>query len=165
MANSTAIRSGEGIQVSVSMVNLITQYNQVSAGSNWPTASRNLTTTLGCGTLYYPMGIAIVSGHYSSGNISSSNSLYLSNPSLPSHCPNVPSQIDYYRFSPSTQIAEPGPSMGPIPMSGTIRLSGYWTGKPSVHNSGVFHYFNPGIYTILAGDEWGDMAILYFVVK
>lgn len=28
----------------------------------------------------------------------------------------------------------------------------------------VYQFYQPGIYTVVAGDEWGDVTLLYFIV-
>jgi hypothetical protein len=39
--------------------------------------------------------------------------------------------------------------------------NGYWTGADP---DAVQHNFEPGVYTIVAGDEWGALVILHFTV-
>jgi hypothetical protein len=42
-----------------------------------------------------------------------------------------------------------------------IGLKGYWT-NDSVSQ---FNNFDPGVYTVIAGDEWGALVILHFTVS
>jgi hypothetical protein len=51
-----------------------------------------------------------------------------------------------------------------------VVLEGYWTAGETTHpgggvSEGVLHPFLPGEYTVVAGDEWGQLLLLYFVVK
>jgi hypothetical protein len=48
-------------------------------------------------------------------------------------------------------------------VSGTF--VGSWTGPPEILNStSAYSPFAPGGYTVVAGDEWGQVAILHFIV-
>ena len=40
-------------------------------------------------------------------------------------------------------------------------MTGYWTGSGTTAS---FHQFPPGIYTVLAEDEWGNVVLLPFTV-
>jgi hypothetical protein len=40
--------------------------------------------------------------------------------------------------------------------------TGYWTGSLA---TAAFHPFPPGVYTVLAEDEWGDVVLLHFTVN
>jgi hypothetical protein len=42
-------------------------------------------------------------------------------------------------------------------------VSGYWESSNAV--GGTFHDLPPGKYTVAAGDEWGSLVLLYFVVS
>jgi hypothetical protein len=44
----------------------------------------------------------------------------------------------------------------------TVTIQGYW---PNAFNSKSTRIpFDPGIYTVVAGDEWGNLVILHFTV-
>jgi hypothetical protein len=46
-------------------------------------------------------------------------------------------------------------------MNAQIHPAGYWTGSPN----GALINFVPGVYTVVAGDEWGAMVFLHFTVS
>jgi hypothetical protein len=71
-----------------------------------------------------------------------------------------------YEFKPLSDIAAIFHD-GVPPSSGTdtqilkeLQLSHYWTGS----NPATINSFDPGIYTIVAGDEWGALVVLHFTV-
>jgi hypothetical protein len=39
-------------------------------------------------------------------------------------------------------------------------ISGFWAGNPRATEQN----FAPGIYTLLAGDEWGNLVLTHFTV-
>jgi hypothetical protein len=46
----------------------------------------------------------------------------------------------------------------------SIGLNGTWTGGDIQGNGASFSFFSAGKYTVVAGDEWGRLAFLYFSV-
>jgi hypothetical protein len=46
-------------------------------------------------------------------------------------------------------------------ISAEITLKGYWTNS-SVPN---FTYFDPGVYTVVGGDEWGNLVFVHFTIS
>jgi hypothetical protein len=42
-----------------------------------------------------------------------------------------------------------------------LDLKGYWTGNSP---SAAFTNFESGIYTVVAGDEWGALVFVHFTV-
>jgi hypothetical protein len=99
-------------------------------------------------------------------SVASSNYLQLFNPG-PHSCPSEPaSGIPSYAFKANSQWAIPGSSGQYYPMNATISVGGYWTWDRTMNPSAnpVFHPFEPGIYTVVAGDEWGNVVLLHFTV-
>jgi hypothetical protein len=43
-----------------------------------------------------------------------------------------------------------------------IALEGYWHDSNMINNRLI--WFEPGIYTVVAGDEWGALVVLHFKV-
>jgi hypothetical protein len=41
---------------------------------------------------------------------------------------------------------------------------GYWSGPKIGNQMPAYVPFSPGTYTVVAGDEWGQVAILHFIV-
>jgi hypothetical protein len=77
-----------------------------------------------------------------------------------------------YLFEPLSDIADviPGKNIPSVDagintpnqqISAGITLKGYWTGD-SVPK---FTYFTTGVYTVVGGDEWGNLAFVHFTVS
>ncbi len=110
-----------------------------------------------------PAIFAVFQGNFDSSNYTAGRPLTLYNAThaLP-YCVGL--RVGQYSFQPlSTQAGayyyyEPSPK----PMFNINRVSfafeGYWTGS-------VFQQLSPGIYTVVAMDEWGQVAILQFSVQ
>jgi hypothetical protein len=159
--NTTSMKSGQGIQVSVAMANELSNQNQVTSANSWPLVG---LTDGGCGTTIYPMGLEILRGT----NLSAASSSYLSwfRPG-PYSCPEEPSTgYQSYVFKANSQWALPASATNTsqfYPMNATIQASGYWTWNGVDPNTAVHHPFESGVYTVAVGDEWGDFTIQFTV--
>jgi hypothetical protein len=81
------------------------------------------------------------------------------------------SRISEYDFGPLGNNAsvigscDPNPCFNNMPIHVDIAIDSYWVGGDSSGNGAVKVNFAPGVYTIVAGDEWGALAFEYFVVS
>lgn len=157
--NASTISSGQGITATVEDSNTLSAPLNVSASADWPIGSLALGP---CGTLNYPVGIAVLQGDYNLSNVSSVSALEIFQPGVYA-CPMILSSIQSFLFQPSSDNAtvygscEPGGACLTETAESAVAFSGYWSG-------GTFVPFPSGVYTVVAGDEWGDIAILHFVV-
>lgn len=162
--NSTSLQFDQEIEVTVDELNTLSKINNVLAAKKWPLQGLSLGP---CGTLNYPVGVAIFEGYYTSANISTAIPLKLYDPNALYHCPAILSAITAYEFQPSSDVAsiygscDPNPCDPDVKMNSEVEAKGCWTGSPKA----TYNDFNPGVYTVVGGDEWGALAILYFVVS
>lgn len=83
------------------------------------------------------------------------------------HCPGMLAYIMAYEFEPTSDNAsiygscDPNPCMTGVKMNSELSVKGHWTGSPRSE----FASFEPGLYTVVGGDEWGALAVLHFVVR
>ena len=150
--NTSVILPGQSLQVNLSEFNTLPKVNNVSAGGDWA-----MQVGLGsCRNEYVqPFGIAVYSGHVDSGNVSQAQALNIF-PVVP--CPMYVRLVTGCEFQPQSDLATVLPSTGtPSPLVGSVVLSGTYTSQTVA--------LNPGAYTVVAADEWGAMAFLYFQVK
>jgi hypothetical protein len=150
--NSTVLLSGQTLQVAVDEFNTLSTVNNVSASRQWPAqVSLGSCTNLN----FKPFGIAVYSGHVDAQNLSQATPLQIF-PIVP--CPMLMRLITGYDFQPSSAQAVILPSVGAAPssMAANINVSSTYSGQPKP--------LPPGPYTVLAADEWGAMAFLYFTV-
>ncbi len=164
--SATTITGGQTLNVSASEYNAQPAMNNVTASSDWPLQGLSLGL---CGTVNQPFGMAVFRGHYTRSNVSSAKALLLYQPYGVTSCPMILSEISQYSFYPHNSTAQiwgsctPGPCQV-LKVSSSSQTSGFWNAIPLVGSS--YHStFPPGVYTVAAGDEWGQLALLYFVVK
>jgi hypothetical protein len=118
--------------------------------------------------LNYPFGIAIFQGNYTVANISTATPLQIYEPGI-YHCPDILADISSYVFQPLSDTA------GVFQMSESTAgftagmnaefepaPTGYWA---SNEVGAAFTNFGPGVYTVVAGDEWGALVVLHFTVS
>jgi len=163
LLNSTRIRPGQGISITVQEKNTLSIVNNVSASAHWPLSGLSVGP---CGPVNFPVGVAIIQGYYDSSSVSAGRPLGLYQPGQHS-CPAILSEIDAYVFEPSSDRASIVGSCTPEPcftesMSSTIGAKGYWV--ESLLPSAAFSELAPGLYTAVGGDEWGTLAVLHFLV-
>ena len=157
---------------SVSSFNVSVSDFNVLAATNTPTIIESPTAggtrlTLGpCSQL--PLGFGLWQGYYSAGNLSAAPPLSLFQPGVYS-CP-AEFSIAYFSFSPlsdNVSLYSPQPKSGnatvptemwTMPDAFEQSFSGYWTGQ------GVFQQFQPGFYTLVGGDDYGQLAIVHFYI-
>lgn len=147
--NSTAVLENQTVKVSLSDTNSLPFPNEASGSSSW--TALNITAGPCGGT--YPMGVAVYQGRYTLANISSANSMQIYAPGVYS-CP---------------AFAGAAAELDPLQtVTKYVELDGYWTAGFTNHTDGngqgILHPFIPGLYTVIVGDEWGHLGILYFQV-
>jgi hypothetical protein len=116
-----------------------------------------------------PLGLGLWQGYYSVVNFSAAPPLSLFQPGMYA-CPAEYS-IAYFSFSPlsdnvslySPQPARSGNATVPtkmwtMPDAYTQIISGYWPSK------GAFQQFQPGFYTLVGEDDYGQLVIVHFQV-
>src|SRR5437870_5164180 len=131
LLNSTRIRPGQGISITVQETNTLSTVNNVSASTDWP--SRGLSVGP-CGPLNFPVGVAIFQGYYASSGVIAGRPLGLYQPG-PYSCPAILSEIGAYVFQPSSDRASVVGNCTPEPcftesMSSTVGAKGYWVENP-----------------------------------
>ena len=172
--NYTEIQSGQSINVTASIFNTLPTVNNVSGANDWAIPSLSDTTSFPCPNyLYYQ----VYPGWYSTSNISESGTPLQVSPVYQFlSCPLF--QRSYYLFHPLSDIASIPVGFFTINSSTVYQdtqmvSSGSLTGNYSrAYNASIFTPngalppppFKPGIYTVVAGDEWGQMVILHFSV-
>ena len=127
-------------------LNTLDRINNVSFGSSWPNAPLWQWTEYDCseGSM---MGYEILQGNYASNNYTQGMALWIHPVTIAQGgCMLVPDN-DSYSFEPLSVRSL---------VSGTY--VGYWI------EGETYTPFAPGTYTVLAGDQWGQVAILRFIV-
>jgi len=164
--NSSTLSTGEPVEIEIREQDTLPVTNTVASGHDWPITGLSLSP---CGTLNRPMGFAIFKGYHLQNDLPSTDRVELYNPGV-YFCPLILSTINSYVFAPGSDLASinGGCSVNPcftIPMKSTGSFTGFWSGSIPYLSSPTFHSFSPGVYTVVGGDEWGDLLVLHFVVS
>ena len=185
-ANAALVKSAYGLDMSLSLDSaiyqsgqdisiIIDEKNTLSSTNNIHSSTRLLdelvlpdpqdpTGTDNYPFEGYPFGVAIFQGYYTTGlNLSKATPLNLIEPVIEHGRIEHFGENFVYNFKPLSDIVvfSYGDTMNNSPMRDEINIKGYWA------NSGGYSFsnFDPGVYTIVAGDEWGAIVILHFTVS
>jgi len=165
--NSTSLKPGDTIAITIRENNLRPIPNEVRAASDWKLQGLSLGP---CGTVNRPIGFAIFKGNYTKENLSTGHPLQLYQPGT-YFCPMILSGISSYVFEPLSNLADVVGSCTPNPcfklqIEDRTQVAGSWS-EPMFPFLGLatFHQFSPGVYTVAGGDEWGTLLVLNFTVS
>jgi rhodanese-related sulfurtransferase len=156
-ANTTILTPGEALKIDVSEYNTLTTDNNVAAATNWGVSGLTIGACPNINVL--PFGVAIFHGKYNVQNISQGTPLELF-AAVP--CAQLIRLITGYDFLPVSSNAAimPGGDLNsPTSMSATETVNGTYT------EGFQLTPFAAGIYTVVAGDEWGGLEFLYISVQ
>ncbi|MDA4113000.1 MAG: hypothetical protein OK474_03040 [Thaumarchaeota archaeon] len=161
--NASQLTPGQALDVSLSLTNILSTTNNLTAdGGAWASLPE---VSLGpCGNLNHGFGYLVAQGFYTASNASSATPLALYAPGI-YNCPAV-FKFSYYLFQPYSYLAalcgsgEGSCIQFPASYSGAVR--GSWGADGS--SPGTFASFRPGVYTVLAVAEWGQVDALHFTV-
>lgn len=155
--NSTTIAPGGRVNITAWLKSTYPSINNVTAQSFW-SVPQGMLWTKTC-VSYFPIGVGIMRGHYDNSNYSAGTLL---RPNLPlTQCPVSVNSPRWFAF-------EPGSSNAIVSLGGalehlSVSTSVTWDSRsfPALA-SGTFL---PGVYTVVAADEWGDVLTTNFVVS
>lgn len=175
----TLSNTTQGVNVTVGVRNTLGETNNVTSASDWATYPNSLIGI--CDNQV--AAFAVYRGGYSAGNFTSGSPLAIDNVHGAAACPEVPPSV-VYSFAPESGVASASArfASGPSSMNVTLSfaVSGYYTCSPGDFSfrpdnasglwscpQGSTYDFNPlapGTYTVVALDQWGDVAVLHFEV-
>jgi len=181
--NTMVLDSGETISITLDEWNLLDSFNNVTASNNWTYSDfQGYACSVSSPALpNMPFGIAIIQGYYSEANLTDATSLPLfSPPGADYFCAAVeypPSEFDFYPLSnnvieqsPNNELGNNTPIITNEVATQTLNFSGYlapYNGNGTTQTINFTTrtiYFTPGVYTVVGGDEWGQLVILHFEV-
>ncbi len=187
--NSTKLRPNDAITLNVTIFNTLSVMNNISSANYW--MINGGLRWWPCPDYISPDGIAILRGYYTISNLTSASpvswwaeischvALIYDETGIIGVLPNVTS----YAFQPKSASANYSADYFPCSdtlcnsatrsvVHGTFPPTGMVTGttiyatnsttQPYHINS--LHSTVPSIYTLVAGDEWGDLVLLHFTV-
>ena len=158
--SASTVASGEAITLRIWESNPLSSPVNVSAAADWP--SRGLSMGP-CGSPD-PFAFKVLTGQYdrSSPGLSSAQGIKLYQPGMYA-CP-AEYDVGSYDFKPGSTNATLAGFCTPEPcfserMNVTEAVAGEYLG-----GSDTLQPLPPGVYTVVAGDEWGASVLLYFDV-
>ncbi len=165
--NSTLFAQGQEISINITEYNTLQSNNTLAREDNWSVSGLSLGPCSG----NLPIGFEVFPGYYSTSNITqapASQAIRLYQPGVYS-CPAL-FFVNSYAFQPNSDIASigyqctPAPCYSPITISGSIAFNGSWSGGDENGGGAVHNPLGTGFYTVVGGDEWGQLILLHFVV-
>ena len=172
--NTTQIGPGQAINITASMLNPLAKENNVTGVSNWaiPALQEDSLPSYSSLSPDYAC-VQVFQGYYTQSNVSSATPLRISPRGFSATISTSPN--NYYLFQPSSDEAlfpistlPNGHSYVALRMEVSAALTGYYPlGNSSAQysNGNTLLQFPAGVYTVAAGDEWGDISILHFQVN
>jgi len=153
--NVTSIAPGQSFGMTLSEFNTLSKTNNLSEASEWVVQG----STQACPDGFYPFGVSVFQGHYTQGNVTAGTPVQIF-PIEP--CPMFLRLTTGYVFQPMSFNASvlPGDSNTTMAMETTVTVGMNYTGFP-----GQGQPLSGGAYTLVASDEWGNMAFLYVSVQ
>jgi len=163
--DSKTYQSGQQVGIDIDEKNTLSKTNTIISSAKWPVIGLGVGP---CGVLNYPFGIVIFQGNYTAANISSGTPLQIYEPGI-YHCPMTLAGITSYVFQPLSdnaalfQMSESTPVINNMEMDTEFEPAptGYWASNDV---GATFTNFEPGVYTVVAGDEWGALVVVHFTV-
>jgi len=152
--------ANEWVIVTAYEFNTLDRVNNVSLEDSWPTNAHMFQwfrwTQDYCDIGNDIAGYEVLQGNYGLNNFTSGTPLWLQPFAGLRGCADVEGPTPTtYTFNPLSEANA---------VSGTF--VGSWTGPPELSNGApAYSPFAPGSYTVVASDEWGNVAMLHFTIQ
>ena len=148
--NATQLGAGQGQTITAWLNSTSPQVATISAASDWPMGTDGLWTKL-C-TNGWPLGVGVMEGYFTAENYSLGSLVRVPMPLI--GCPIQSGTPTFFLLQPqgSTAIVKVSGVLAEWNLTSTLGLAG-----PQLNSS-------RGVYTAVAADEWGDVAITHFRV-
>ncbi len=191
--NATAITTGERLLISISLFNPLSTINNVNASDDsWTVQGFPVAIWPSC-TLSLPIEFTIINGNYSFEQLQAMNENYTH--ATPFACADSYSVQKIAFQPDSDQVNLTGivgvnggtsdRQLGSYTLAANFTVSGYWWYPVTAADQGdldtpvpggsTFQYpeisptgstpFVPGVYTLIVGDEWGQVSLTQFTVE
>ena len=163
--DSKTYQSGQQVGIYIDEKNTLSKTNTITTSAKWPVSGLGVGP---CGPLNYPFGVAVFQGNYSAADISTATPLQIYEPGI-YHCPDILADISSYVFQPLSDTAavfQMSESTAGFTAGMNAEFEPAPTGYWASNNVGAaFTNFEPGTYTVVAGDEWGALVVVHFTVS
>jgi len=169
------------VTVAIDEYNTLLHSNNVSVAHDWPNASLFQWSRVNCESNYLnlPAGYEILQGNYGKDNFTQGAPLWLQPMTFLPSCPLTEGPV-LYSFLPTSDYSStiggnvsasgtwPGYYIGMMGGGVALTRGGDCPGAPPLNSysacSLTFVPFPPGVYTVVAADEWGQVEVLHFSI-
>jgi hypothetical protein len=155
--NAATLTPGESLRITVTEYNPLRANNNVVAATNWGVNGLTIGACPNINVL--PFGAALFRGKYNAGNISQGTPLKLFGAVPCAQLMRLVTGYDFLPDSANAAIMPGGDLASPTLMSATETVNGTYS------NGFQLNPLTSGIYTLVAGDEWGTLEFLYINVN
>ena len=160
--DGTTYQPGQEIAITVDEKNVLSTINDVTATTNLPSEFMSGYPN----DPSFPLGLAVLRGNYIGSNYSTVTPLIIYNPGEV-YIGTTATAPTSYSFNPGIGVATL--NGGDYNSSNAIciwlhieiSVNGYWPNNASTTSTN----FEPGVYTVVAGDEWGALVVVHFTVS
>lgn len=151
--NATSLGPAAAISITAWLNSTTPQPNNLTAASHWPIGPGGLWTRP-C-TSGWPLGVGVMRGYYTPDNYSSGSLVYLPVPLV--SCPVGSQMPSFFVFQPfgTAALVELGGSALRWDLQSTLSFVPARLAVPP----------QPGAYTAVAADEWGDIVLAHFRIS
>lgn len=149
--NETSVAPGSALAVSAWLNSTASRPNNVTAASSWAVGPEGLWTRP-C-TSGWPLGVGVMKGYFSSENYTLGSLVRFPEPLL--SCPVTAGTPSFFVLQPHGTVALA--DMGTSAVRWDLRSA-------LVVVPGSLPGLQAGVYTAVAADEWGDVALTHFRV-
>ena len=162
--SNPVIFKGDAVGITIGESDTQTTPVNMNFSNNWPVEGLSLSQ---CETMGSPFAVGVTQGYYVEANISSAEMLDIFAPtSFPAgDCAPSIFNASSYIFQPKDSIVsivypplDSQPQIFNETNAATVSATGY------LPNVGNWTEFQMGTYTVVGGDEWGNIVILHFTV-
>ena len=159
--DSTTYQSGQEVSISVDEKNTLSTTNNVTATDNLPSEFMSGFTN---DPSPLPFGLAVLPGNYDASNFSTVTPLIIYDPmEVYIGFPVAPPTSYSFQSLSDTAILNGGDYklVSGMKMQYEIGVQQYWPNSDGAD----FTHFQTGVYTVVAGDEWGALVVVHFTVS
>jgi len=154
-------QSGNAINIVITEYNTLSKTNKRPAADKWPI--KGLSDGI-CGWRL-SFWNSYLSGDYTANNISMGAPIPIEIPGvIPQGCMPSVFNVTAYNFKASSDIAKLDGTLWEASQRSDECRNPSLEYRQAVIQTIIEHAFEPGVYTIVAGDEWGALVVLHFTV-
>jgi hypothetical protein len=163
--DSPAYQPGQTVYIDIDETNTLAAANVVPIAARWPLPGL-IINLRPCQSHNLPFGIIVYKGNYNAADYASAAPVNLYNQNQIYSCTMPLINVNAYKFQPLSNNGEfvsdtSGSSVNNRQqIKATVDLKGYWNNN----SPSQFSYFDPGVYTVVGGDEWGNVVFIQFSI-